>query len=100
MGFLRNLKLWLFPLRMTDPDFGNLILIHISKWPERSFVARNGQTVLGIEVSKMSELASELVPQARIGQDLPVSVAFASLDERREECLLVVHGEECSAELW
>jgi hypothetical protein len=37
MGFLRNLKLWLLPLRMTDPDFGNLVFIHISKWPERSY---------------------------------------------------------------
>jgi len=37
MGFLRNLKLWLFPLRLDDPDFGSLLFIHISKWPERSY---------------------------------------------------------------
>jgi hypothetical protein len=37
MSFLRNIKLWLFPLRMTDPDFGSLVFIHISKWPERSY---------------------------------------------------------------
>ncbi len=37
MGFLRNLKLWLFPLRMADPDFGSLVFMHISKWPERSY---------------------------------------------------------------
>jgi len=37
MALLHNLKLWLFPLRMTDPDFGNLLFMHISKWPERSY---------------------------------------------------------------
>ncbi len=37
MAFLHNLKLWLSPLRMTDPDFGNLLFMHISRWPERSY---------------------------------------------------------------
>jgi hypothetical protein len=37
MGFLRNLRLWLSPLRMADPDFGPLVFMHISKWPERSY---------------------------------------------------------------
>lgn len=37
MGFLHNLKLWLSPPRMTDPDFGQLIFMHIDKRPERSY---------------------------------------------------------------
>jgi len=37
MGFVRNLKLWLSPIRMTDPDFGNLVFMHFSKYPERSY---------------------------------------------------------------
>jgi len=37
MSFLRGLKLWLFPLKMTDPDFGKLVYMHISKWPERYY---------------------------------------------------------------
>jgi hypothetical protein len=37
MGFLRNLKLWLTPPRMTDPDFGKLIFMHMGKHPERSY---------------------------------------------------------------
>jgi hypothetical protein len=36
MGFLHNFKLWLSPLRMTDPDFGNLVFMLSSKFPERS----------------------------------------------------------------
>ena len=37
MAFLHNLRLWLFPPRMTDPDFGSLLFMHISKQPERSY---------------------------------------------------------------
>ena len=37
MGLVRNLKLWLSPLRMTDTDFGNLMFMHFSKFPERSY---------------------------------------------------------------
>jgi len=37
MGFLRNLRLWLRPPRVSDPDFGNLLFMHISKHPERSY---------------------------------------------------------------
>lgn len=37
MTFLHNLKLWLSPLRITDPDFGNLVFMHFSKFPERSY---------------------------------------------------------------
>jgi hypothetical protein len=37
MTFLTNLKLWIRPKRMTDPDFGELIFMHISKHPERSY---------------------------------------------------------------
>ena len=37
MGLVRNLKLWLHPLRMNDPDFGELVFMHISKAPKRSY---------------------------------------------------------------
>ncbi len=37
MRFLHNLKLWLSPPKMTDPDFGNLTFMHIGKHPERSY---------------------------------------------------------------
>ncbi len=37
MSFLQNLKIWLRPPRMQDPDFGNLVFIHISNAPERSY---------------------------------------------------------------
>ena len=37
MGFLHNLKLWLSPPKMSDPDFGNLRFMHIEKHPERSY---------------------------------------------------------------
>ncbi len=37
MGFLRNLRLWLRPLQMTDPDFGNLVFMHMNRHPERSY---------------------------------------------------------------
>jgi len=37
MGFLHNLKFWLSPPKMTDPDFGNLTFMHIGKHPERSY---------------------------------------------------------------
>lgn len=42
MGFLRNLKLWLHPPRMSDPDFGTLVFMHSSKAPERSY--REGES--------------------------------------------------------
>ena len=37
MGFSHNLKLWLSPLRINDPDFGSLVFMHVSKFPERSY---------------------------------------------------------------
>jgi len=37
MGFLHNLKLWLSPPKMSDPDFGNLTFMHIGKHPEKSY---------------------------------------------------------------
>ena len=37
MPFLNNLRLWLSPPKMTDPDFGNLTFMHIEKHPERSY---------------------------------------------------------------
>jgi hypothetical protein len=30
--------------------------------------------------------------QVWVGEDLPVTVALVALHERRDECLLVVHG--------
>ncbi len=37
MGFLRNLKLWLSPPKIADPDFGTMVFMHNSKSPERSY---------------------------------------------------------------
>ena len=37
MAFLHNLKLWLAPPRIKDPEFGELIFMHIEKHPERSY---------------------------------------------------------------
>ena len=37
MAFFHSFKLWLFPPRMTDPEFGSLLFMHISKCPERSY---------------------------------------------------------------
>ena len=37
MGFLHNLKLWLSPPKMIDPDFGNLTFMHMRMHPERSY---------------------------------------------------------------
>ena len=36
MGFLHNLKFWLSPRKMTDPDFGKLTFMHVGKHPVRS----------------------------------------------------------------
>jgi hypothetical protein len=59
---------------------------------DEEFVAGNGQAVLGIEVCEVRELVGELVTQAWVGEDLPVTVPFTALHECRDECLLVVHG--------
>jgi hypothetical protein len=37
MGFFRNIKSWLRPKRMSDPDFGCLVFMHIARAPERSY---------------------------------------------------------------
>src|SRR6185437_14720981 len=55
-------------------------------------VAGKRQAILLIKVSKVRELASELVSQTWVGEELPVAVAFAPLHERRDQCMLVVHG--------
>jgi len=39
------------------------------------------------------EPVGEFVAQTWVGEDLPVTVAFAALHGRRDECLLVVHGK-------
>lgn len=53
MRFLHNLKLWLSPPKMIDPDFGNLTFLHMEKHPERSYwecqwMFRPTGTVVGI----------------------------------------------------
>lgn len=52
---------------------------------DEEFVAGNGQAVPGIEVCEVCELVGELAAQAWVGEDLPVTVAFAALHERRDE---------------
>ena len=37
MAFLHNMKLWLSPPKIVDPDFGTLVFMHIGKHPERSY---------------------------------------------------------------
>jgi hypothetical protein len=37
MALLHNLKLWLSPPRLNDPDFGNLLFMYMSKAPGRSY---------------------------------------------------------------
>jgi hypothetical protein len=52
---------------------------------DNEFVARNGQMVLGNEVCDMRELVRELVAQAWVGEDIPVTVAFAALHKRGDK---------------
>jgi hypothetical protein len=52
---------------------------------DEEFVAGYGQAVLRIEVCEVRELVCELVSQAWVGEDLPVTVTFAALHERRDE---------------
>lgn len=63
----------------------------------KEFVAGNRHAVLGIEVCEVRELVGKFVPQAWVGEDLPVTVALAALHERSDKCMLVMHGKECSA---
>lgn len=37
MAIMRNLRLWLRPPKMSDPDFGDLVFMHVSNAPERSY---------------------------------------------------------------
>ena len=37
MAFVHNMKLWLFPPRIVDPDFGTLVFMRNRKHPERSY---------------------------------------------------------------
>ena len=48
-------------------------------------IAGNRQAVFGIEVCKVYKLAYELVAQARVGKNLPVTVALVSLHECRDK---------------
>ena len=59
---------------------------------DEEFIAGNRQSILGVEVREMRELVGEFVAQAWIGKNLPLTVAFAALHERSNECMLVVHG--------
>lgn len=52
---------------------------------DKKFVAGKRQAIFGIEVSKVRKLAGEFASQARVGEDLPVAIAFAALYERRYE---------------
>ena len=56
---------------------------------DEEFVAGNGQGELGIEVCEVREPLGEFVAQTWVGEDLPVTVAFAALHERRDECCSV-----------
>jgi hypothetical protein len=40
MGLLHNLKLRLFPPRLVDPDFGDLLFMFIPNAPQRSYWER------------------------------------------------------------
>src|SRR5688500_16877618 len=37
MGFIKSLRLWLSPPRLTDPEFGPLLFMHIDKAPQKSY---------------------------------------------------------------
>jgi hypothetical protein len=37
MGFLRNVKLWRHPPKIRDPEFGELVFMHSSNAPQRSY---------------------------------------------------------------
>jgi hypothetical protein len=52
---------------------------------DEEFVAGNGQAVLRIEVLEVCKLAGELVPQARVGEDVSVTLTFAGLYERPDD---------------
>jgi len=52
---------------------------------------------MGIEVVEVGELVGELSPLLGIRQDFAITVAFTPLHERRDECLIVVHGGEFNA---
>jgi len=67
-------------------DFGTVPFLQLEgDVVDEQFVARNGQAVLGIEICEVRELVGELVAPARVGDDLPVTVAFAALHKRRDE---------------
>jgi len=72
--------------RDGEDDVGRVPFLQLdSDVVDKEFVALNGQTVLGIKVGEVRELADELVPQAWVGEDLPVAIAFASLHKRCDE---------------
>jgi len=54
---------------------------------DEEFVAGNGHAELGIEVCEVREPVGEFVAQTWVGEDLPVTVAFAALHEGRDESL-------------
>jgi hypothetical protein len=58
---------------------------------DAQFAADTGHAVLGVEICEMRKLTRELMAQARVGEDLPVTVAFAALKEC-DQRMLVVHG--------
>lgn len=58
---------------------------------DEQFVAGNWQSELGIEVGEVRQLVGKLVAQTWVGEDLPLTVSFIELHERREKCMQVVH---------
>jgi len=59
---------------------------------DRGFSDRNFDSVLRIEVSEMGELPGKFVMQAGISQNFSITVAFAPLDERRDQGSINVHA--------
>jgi hypothetical protein len=47
--------------------------------------AGDGQAISGIEIREVRELAGKSAALARIGEDLTVAIAFATLYERHNE---------------
>ena len=56
--------------------------------------------VLGIEVCEVTKLVGEFVAKEWVGGNLPVTAAFAALQESRHECMLVVHGRSVGQAPW
>jgi len=58
----------------------------------KSLLLGKGRRYLGSKSVKCASWLVNFVAQAWVGKDLAVTGAFAALHERRDECMLVVHG--------